>query len=132
MATLHLADGELSVLKALWNLGPSPVRKVRSHLAEQGQDLAYNTVQTVLSRLVAKGMVDCNKDETPHMFLALVSRGRFRKDRVRDMVSKVYDGAAGAMAVQLVQQGKLSADEIDELQSMLEQLAQGKRRKKAR
>lgn len=131
MATLHLADGELSVLKALWTLGPSLVREVRSHLAEQGQDLAYNTVQTVLSRLAAKQLVECNKDETPHVFLALVSRGRFRKDRVRDMVTKVYDGAAGAMAVQLVQQGKLSADEIDELQTMLDKLARTKERRKA-
>ena len=129
MATLHLADGELSVLTALWNLGPSPVREVRSYLAEQGRDLAYNTVQTVLSRLVTKKLVECNRGDMPHMFRAVVSRRRFRKDRVRDMVSKVYDGAAGAMAIQLVRQGRLSADEIDELQAMLGKLARTKKRR---
>ncbi len=130
MPTQHLADGELAVLKALWQLGPSPVRTVQELLAEQGQDLAYTTVQTVLSRLTAKELVDCDKSETPHRFRATVSRERFRKDRVRDVLHKVFDGAAGTFALQLVQQGKLTATEIDALQNVLDELVKGKKRRR--
>ncbi|MEM7203853.1 MAG: BlaI/MecI/CopY family transcriptional regulator [Planctomycetota bacterium] len=132
MGTQHLADGELSVLKALWHLGPSPVRDVRDRLRDRGHDLAYNTVQTVLSRLVGKELVSCDKSETPHVFRALVSRERFRRDRVRELVTKVYDGAAGAMALQAVRHGRLSADEIDALQQMLGDLAREQKSKKGR
>lgn len=113
------------MLKALWDLGTAPVRAVREHLGTQGQDLAYNTVQTVLSRLVEKELVTCDKGSTPHQFRALVKRDRFRKDRLREVMTKVYDGAAGAMALQLVEQGKLAPDEIDELQKLLKDLAAG-------
>ena len=132
MRTQHLGDGELTVLKALWDLGTATVRTVREHLTDSGHALAYNTVQTVLSRLVEKRLVGCDKSSTPHQFSALVARDQFRKDRLSEVMSKIYDGAAGAMAVQLVQEARLQPEEIDELQDLLRSLAAGHKRKKGK
>ena len=132
MPTKHLGDGELSVLKALWDLGDAQVKEVQAQLQEQGHDLAYNTVQTVLGRLVEKGLVACDKSAAAHRFRAKVARERFRRDRLRDMVSKVFDGSAGAMAFQLVENGGLDAGEIEQLQEMLQDLASKQKSKKAR
>jgi len=48
---------ELALLKVLWELGPSSVRVVHRHLSRQ-EDLAYNTVQTLLRIMENKGLVD--------------------------------------------------------------------------
>lgn len=120
--TRHLADGELRVLQALWALGSAPVRDVQAEVAAAGHELAYNTVQTVLSRLVEKGLVACDKSSAAHRFSPLVTKERFRKDRVRELLQKVFDGASGGLALQLVKQGKLSEEEIDGLQEALDDL----------
>jgi len=120
--TRALADGELEILNALWEIGSGPVRAVRDRLAEQGRELAYNTVQTVLGRLVDKELVARDTSSTPHRFRPRVTRDRFRRDRVKDLLRKVFDGSSGGLALQLVRQGRLSEDEIDALQDALDDL----------
>ena len=131
MRSKRLGDGELSVLKALWKLGETTVKDVREYLRKQGAEPAYNTVQTVLRRLVEKRLVSCDKREAAHRFKALVDGERFRRDRLQDVVSKIYDGNAGAMAFQLVEKGRLKAGEIEQLQELLRDLAR-KRNKRSR
>ena len=48
---------ELEILKVLWELGPCSVRRVHRQLAQQ-EDLAYNTVQTLMRIMEEKGLVD--------------------------------------------------------------------------
>ena len=49
---------ELEILKVLWEQGPSSVRSVHRQLARgQDEDLAYNTVQTLLRIMEDKGLV---------------------------------------------------------------------------
>jgi predicted transcriptional regulator len=54
---------ELEILKVLWELGPRSVRTVHRHLRPD-QDLAYNTVQTLL-RIMGekKGLVKHHEEE---------------------------------------------------------------------
>ena len=130
--TRALADGELEVLKALWEVGSGPVRDVRAYLAANGRELAYNTVQTVLGRLVEKDLVARDSSTTPHRFRPRVTRERFRRDRVRDLLGKVFDGASGGLALQLVRQGRLSEDESDELQRALDERKRGRADAEAR
>ena len=119
-----LGDGELEILKALWELGPSTVREVLDALLRRRRRLAYNTVQTVLRRLVDKGFVACDDRDHSHVFRARVTREQLGKRRLRDLVHGVYDGAAGAVALQLLKTGRLDSDELDELQRLLDQLTQ--------
>ncbi len=123
-----IGAGELEVLRALWNLGPSTVREVLERVRSKKRDLAYNTVQTVLGRLVEKGFVTRDDSTHRHVFRARVTRDQLGRRRIRDVLHTVYDGAAGSMAMQLLRSGRLEPGEIDELQSMLEELARKRRR----
>lgn len=49
-----LGSLETRIMEVLWQHGPAGSRQVRDLL---GDDLAFNTVMTVLNRLVAKGLV---------------------------------------------------------------------------
>lgn len=118
----ELAASELEVLKVLWDVGPSTVRDVLAHLQDRGRRLAYTTVLTFLSRLEQKGYVTSNKSETAYVYKAKVSRERVSRSRVRSLIHDLYDGAAGALVLQLMQDERLSPEELGELQSLLNKL----------
>lgn len=125
---LHdLGTAEFDVLKALWEVGPATVREVLTHLHEQGRKLAYTTVQTLLTRLEQKRYVTSDKSDLAHVFRAKVTRDRVTRTRLKNLMSQLYDGAAGPLVLQLVRTERLTPDEVNELQKLIEKLDGGAR-----
>jgi len=118
----ELGAAELEVLKTLWDQGPCTVRDVLNHLLQRGRKLAYTTVLTFLTRLEQKGFVLSNKSGLAYVYRAKVTRERVSRSRIRSLVQELYDGAAGALVLQLMQSERLSAEEIEELQRLLDRL----------
>ena len=58
-------DRELDVMAILWERGPSTVAEVRGRLRD---DLAHNTVLTVLTVLENKGYVTHTEEGKAHRF----------------------------------------------------------------
>ena len=117
-----LGNAELEVLKALWDLGRAPVREVMNHLHASGRRLAYTTVLTVLTRLEQKGFVRADKSGVAYLYRPRVTRAKLTRSRLRSLIEQLYDGSAGPLVLQLVEQEKLSATEIGTLQKLVERL----------
>jgi predicted transcriptional regulator len=117
-----LTSAELEVLRALWDLGPATVRQVLEHLEARGRRLAYTTVLTFLTRLDQKGLVRADKKKIAYVYRAKVSRRRVTKSRLRTLLAELYDGAAAPLVLQLVQEGRFTRDELDELQRLINEL----------
>jgi BlaI family penicillinase repressor len=118
----ELGDAELEVLKALWEDGPGTVREVLNRLTRRGRNLAYTTVQTFLTRLEQKGFVRADKSDLAFRYAARVTRERISKSRLRELLDQLYDGAAGPLVLQLVQNERLTPEEIETLQKLIERL----------
>lgn len=118
----ELGSAELEVLKTLWDEGPATVRQVLSHLHRRGRRLAYTTVQTFLARLEQKGFVKSDKSDLAYVYKPAITRQRVSRSRLKTLVDQMYDGAAGALVLQLVRTERLTAEEIDELQKLIERL----------
>ncbi|HKQ46923.1 MAG TPA: BlaI/MecI/CopY family transcriptional regulator [Phycisphaerae bacterium] len=118
----ELGAAELEVLKALWDIGPATVRQVLNHLHERGRRVAYTTVLTFLSRLEQKGFAASNKSGLAYVYRARVSKERVSRSRLRSLVEQLYDGAAGPLVLQLMKSERLTPEEIDELQKLIEKL----------
>jgi predicted transcriptional regulator len=119
---IELAAGELDVMKALWDAGPSTVRETMFRLHQSGRRVAYTTVLTVLSRLEKKGFVTSDKSDVAYVYRAKVSRDRVIGARVREIVKQLYDGAAAPLVLQLMQSERFSQDEIAEFQRLIDEL----------
>ena len=115
-------NAELEVLKVLWDQGPSTVRDVLTHLHESGRQVAYTTVQTLLTRLEQKRLVRSDKSDIAHVFRSRVSRERITQSRLKSLVQQLYDGAVGPLVLQLVRDESLTASEVEELQSLIDRL----------
>ena len=123
----EVGAAELEVLRALWEVGPATVREVMNYLHGRGRKLAYTTVLTFLSRLEQKGFVAADKREIAYVYRAKVSRDSVSRSRTKKLVEQLFDGAAGALVLQLVRTEQLSEEEIEELQRLVEGLSRGKR-----
>lgn len=119
---LELGDAELEVLRALWDEGPCTVRQVLNHLHDRGRELAYTTVQTVLTRLEQKGAVVSNKSDLAFVYRARISRERMSRSRLRALAQQLYDGAAGPLVLQLVKSERLTPEELTQLQALIVRL----------
>jgi predicted transcriptional regulator len=118
----ELGDAELEVLKSLWEDGPGTVREVLNRLTRRGRNPAYTTVQTFLTRLEQKGFVRADKSDLAYRYAARVTRERISKSRLRELLDQLYDGAAGPLVLQLVQNERLTPEEIETLQKLIERL----------
>jgi predicted transcriptional regulator len=118
----ELGSAELEVLKVLWDAGPSTVRDVLNHLHAHGRQIAYTTVQTLLTRLEQKGCVRSDKSDLAHVFRARVTRNRVTRSRLKTLVNQLYDGAAGPLVLHLVRHERLTPDELEELHRLIAEL----------
>ena len=117
-----ISNAELDVLKVLWKHGPATVREVNSKLRKRKRRWAYTTVATLLSRLREKGFVASKKTGPAHLFRAVVSRDKLLRRRLSELAERVCDGTAGPLVHALVQGRKFSAEEIEELRKLIDEL----------
>ena len=118
----ELGSAELEVLKALWDGGPATVREVMKHLHHHGRRVAYTTVLTFLTRLEQKGFVISDKKDVAYVYRPAVSRDRITRSRLKTLVHELFDGASGQLALQLVRTTRFTADEIEQLQKLIDGL----------
>ncbi len=121
-AEYKLGSTELEVLKTLWDDGPGSVRHVMNKLHARGRNLAYTTVQTLLTRLEQKRFVTSDKTALAYIYRAAVDRDEVTRSRIRSMVEQFFDGEAAPLVLQLIQTETFSAAEIAELHKLIDQL----------
>ncbi len=107
---------ELDILKVLWERGPCTVRAVYRELAErEDEDLAYNTVQTLLRLMEDKGLVSHEVQGRAFVYTARYSRD----DSTSRFLHRVFDGAAGELVQSLLRSEQISPEELERLQAMI-------------
>lgn len=112
---------ELQMLRILWELGPSPVRNIHSRLnAAKGTN--YSTTVKMLSVMLEKGLVRRDEEVSPHVYRAAVSRDSAGRRLVKDLVEKVYDGAAMSLVLHALKSAKASPEELAEVRQLLDQM----------
>lgn len=112
---------ELQILRVLWDLGPSPVREIHAQLnAAKGTN--YSTTVKMLSVMLDKGLVRRDESASPHIYRAAVTRDSAGKRLVKDLVDKVYDGAAMSLVLQALKGAKASPDELAEVRRLLDEM----------
>jgi predicted transcriptional regulator len=107
-----LTSAELRVMKALWEVGTGSVADVRAELAKRGQELAYTTVMTLLGRLATKRAVVVDKAREPFVYRPAHRRESVLRDRLREFVREVFDGQAGSLVLNLVEDESLTRAEL--------------------
>jgi predicted transcriptional regulator len=112
---------ELQMLRILWELGPSPVREIHARL-NAAKGTKYSTTVKMLSVMLDKGLVRRDENASPHVYRAAVTRESAGKRLVKDLVNKVYDGAAMSLVLHALTSAKASPEELAEVRRLLDQM----------
>jgi BlaI family transcriptional regulator, penicillinase repressor len=111
-------DGELEILQALWDRGPSTVREVAQAL---GRMNAYTTVLKLLQIMTEKRLVQRRESGRLHIYTAASSRDQTQRHLVRDLLRRAFDGSAAQLVMQALSTGKASAEELADIRKLLDQ-----------
>jgi predicted transcriptional regulator len=116
----RLARLELQVLEALWALEKASIREIQEKFSEPRP--AYTTIQTTVYRLESKGAVRrVRKISNAHIFEPLVARDVARH-RLLDDILSLFGGRAQPMMAQLAEAGKLTRDDVRELEKTIKRI----------
>ncbi|HEX3600972.1 MAG TPA: BlaI/MecI/CopY family transcriptional regulator [Lacipirellulaceae bacterium] len=115
----HPTDGELEILRVLWEEGSSPLGKICESLRRQ-REVATTTVATMLRVMLDKGLVRRKQAARAQQWSAAITQAATAKSMVGKLVDGVFDGSAGRLAAHLVEAGRLSNEELSELRELIE------------
>jgi predicted transcriptional regulator len=116
MDDFALGDRELDIMGVLWDLGSGTVAEVRAKLPV---DLAYTTVLTILRNLEAKELVSHTAEGKAHRYVPRVARTAARRNALTRVLDKLFHGSPEQLVAQLVQDEKLSAQDLKRLHTLL-------------
>src|SRR3954469_20638777 len=105
-------------MSVLWTLESGTVTEVRERLDD---DLAYNTVLSVLRTLEAKGHVRHEEQGKAHRYHPTVARAEAGTSGVRRLLDKVFDGSAEALLTQLVNDKRLTKSKLTAMRALLDE-----------
>lgn len=114
-------DAELAILRVLWQRGPSTVRDVQERL-DRSASTGYTTVLKLLQIMLEKGLVTRDESQRAHIYAAAVDESVTQKRLVDDLLDRAFGGSAHKLVMRALSSEQVSADELDQIRTLLDQL----------
>ncbi|MFB3882590.1 MAG: BlaI/MecI/CopY family transcriptional regulator [Armatimonadota bacterium] len=120
----RLGELELRIMNVLWEQGPSTVREVLEALPARPRP-AYTTVLTMMRLMHEKGYLDRREQGKAHVYQPRLREQVVKGRLVRTMVNTVFRGSAEAAVVRLLEDEKLTAEELQRIRKVIDEFEQG-------
>jgi BlaI family penicillinase repressor len=115
-----IADSEWRVMQVLWRRGPQTANDVVSSLSSEVK-WKPRTIKTLIGRLVKKGAIKVTDEGYRYRYSAAVDESTCVRSETKSFVRRVYKGTMTPVLAAFLEDADLSAEEIDELQEILDQ-----------
>lgn len=126
--TEKLGERELDIMQSLWKLERATVSQVQEDLREQGNDVAYTTIQTMLNRLEAKKLVARDNSERTHLYHAVLEEPSVAGSALQRLIERFFRGSTEALATRLVE-NDLTPKELARIQALIDKQRSEKQKK---
>jgi predicted transcriptional regulator len=121
-----LSRRERQIMDVLYRIGRATVGELMQELSG---DPAYSTVRAQLRTLEEKGHVRHEEKGLRYVYLPKVPRHAIRQSALRHLVDTLFEGSSGKVMAALIgdERTRLSREELDDLESLLEKARKGGR-----
>jgi len=109
---------ELEILQVLWERGPSTVREVHEALSEK-RPIGYTSVLKFMQIMTAKGTLRRNEEQRAHVYEAVESAEKTKRQLALDVLQRVFEGSASDLMMHALAGRKASKEEIEEMRRLL-------------
>ncbi len=114
----ELSKNETEVARVLLEMGTGTTRQVFERMSGTRR-IDFATVQTYLRRLETKGYVRGSNQGRTRVYVPRVKLTTVIRQTVSDLIDRLFDGQAMPLVRHLIEDKKLSEDEIEELRRLL-------------
>jgi BlaI family penicillinase repressor len=115
---IKLTKFEIEIMEVLWDLGNASVREILDALPDRKRP-AYTTVQTIVKRLEDKGAVRRSRRiSNAYIFEPVLTRKAARSKLITEFL-ELFGGSARPLMAHLAESGKVSLEDIKEMELIL-------------
>jgi len=113
-----LTQREEEIMQMLWDNGPMPVREMVARYPDPKPH--NNTVSTIVRILEQKGHVAHIDGGGSYRYYALTDKSSIRRSRLGEVIRNYFSSSCIKVVSELVEDEKISVDELRELIDMVE------------
>ena len=114
-------DRELTILRILWDNGPSTVRDVNEAMNEDGST-GYTTTLKLMQIMTEKGLVRRDDSQFKHVYRPALTEEKAQKQLVGDLLDRAFSGSAEKLVMRALSAKKVSAKELASIRKTLDEL----------
>jgi len=113
-------DRELTILRILWDNGPSTVREVNEAMS-QDEDTGYTTTLKLMQIMTEKGLVLRDESQFKHIYRPAMTEEKAQKQLVGDLLDRAFSGSAEKLVMRALSAKKVSAKELASIRKMIDE-----------
>lgn len=119
MAALpQISEAEFEIMKIVWKYAPISTNEITDRLV-QTTTWSPKTIQTLIKRLVTKGVLSYEKQSRVFVYTPLFKEADYIGQESNSFLNRFYNGNIASMLSAYIENDKLSESEISELRSLL-------------
>ena len=111
-------DRELTILRILWDNGPSTVRQVNEAMNEDGST-GYTTTLKLMQIMTEKGLLLRDDSQFKHIYRPSMTEEKAQKQLIGDLLDRAFSGSAEKLVMRALSAKKVSAKELASIKKML-------------
>jgi len=119
-------EGELAILRVLWDGGPATVREILRTLNET-KETGYTTVLKLLQIMTEKGLVDRDESVRPQVYKPSCPQEQTQRQLVRDLLQRAFGGSVRTLVLQALATKKSTPEELAAMEKLLDRMEGGKK-----
>ena len=114
----QISEAEYEVMKIVWKHATINTNEITEKLL-QSTSWSPKTIQTLIKRLVTKGVLTYEKQSRVFVYTPLVKESEYICQESNSFLNRYYDGDITAMLSAYIENDKLTEPEIETLRSLL-------------
>jgi BlaI family transcriptional regulator, penicillinase repressor len=119
-------DGELAILRVLWQRRGQSVTEIRKALSDSGVRVSAQAIGTRLQIMLDKGLVRRDDRQKTHFFYANVTEATTKRSMLRDLITRLFGGSAKELVVHALDAEKATPQDVKEIRTKLDELNGGR------
>jgi len=119
--TDRISSAEHEIMEVLWRDSPLTAAEVADRVPA-AKAWSIRTVKTLLSRLLAKGVLVHEEEGRRYLYRPAVARDDYVVQESRRLLDRLFGGRITPLVAQLAERDALSARDIAEIEALLKAL----------